>query len=253
MVTNWLTDAHIHLSDDEFKPDLQFTLVAMNKMKIKACCVSVDYPSSQTTLELARKSPLVLPFIGIHPEKATDDLQQMADLIEKNSKQISGIGEIGIDKTYVSDEGGFIRQTQVFQKMLSLAEKLQKPVSIHSRRTLDEIFSILSSYRLSGVLLHWFAGSKAQLKRAMELGCFVSYGPAMVYSQDKQILLSQTNTDKILFETDGPVKFSRCFGFKTAQITFLPSVVFQASNTLGMTYDEMLVTAETNTRSYLGV
>lgn len=241
------------MADEEFKPDLQFILAAMNKMKIRACCVSVDYPSSNATLELSKKSPLILPFLGMHPEKARDELQPMIDLIEENPRQISGIGEIGLDKTYVSDEDGFSQQTQVFKKMLSLAEKLRKPVSIHSRRTLDEIFSILQSYHLSGILLHWFAGSKQQLKKAMDLECFVSYGPAMVYSQDKQILLSQTETDKILFETDGPVKFSRCFGFKTAQITFLPSVLFCASNILGTTYDEIVSITEKNTNSYLGV
>jgi TatD DNase family protein len=253
LVTNWLTDVHIHLSDDEFKPDLQFILVAMNKMKISACCVSVDYSSSKATLELCKKSPLLRPFLGLHPEKAIDELEPILDLIEDNSDQISGIGEIGLDKTYVHDEDGFRRQTQVFQKMLSFAEKLKKPVSIHSRRTLDEIFSILPSYHLNGVLLHWFAGNKQQLKKAMDLRCFVSYGPAMVYSKDKQILLSQTETDKILFETDGPVKFSKCFGFKAAQITFLPSVLFCAANVLDKTYNELLSIAETNTNSYLGV
>jgi TatD DNase family protein len=227
--------------------------MAMSKMKIRACCVSVDYLSSKATLELNKKSSLILPFIGLHPERTTDDLQPIIDLIEENSKQISGIGEIGLDKTYVSDEDGFSRQTMVFRKLLSLAEKLRKPISIHSRRTLDEIFSILPSYRLGGILLHWFAGSKQQLKKAMDLGCFVSYGPAMVYAQDKQVLLSQTETDKTLFETDGPVKFSRCFGFKTAQITFLPSVLFCASNILGKTYDEMLLISCRNTNSYLGV
>jgi len=225
----------------------------MNKMKIRACCVSVDHCSSKATLELSKKSSLVLPFLGLHPEKANDELQPMIDIIEENFKQIFGIGEIGLDKTYVTDEDGFNRQIQVFHKMLSLAEKLQKPVSIHSRKTLDEIFSILTSYRINGILLHWFAGNKLQLKKAMDLDCFVSYGPAMVYSQDKQILLSQTEPDKILFETDGPVKFSRCFEFKTAQVTFLPSVLFCASNILGKTYDEMLSISETNTNSYLGV
>ena len=253
MATNWLTDVHIHLSDNEFNSDLPLIITAMNKLKIRACCVSVDYPSSKATLELGKKSSLILPFIGIHPEKAKDELQPMIDLIEENSTQLSGIGEIGLDKTYVSDEHDFNKQIQVFQKMLSLAEKLQKPVSIHSRKTLDEIFSILPSYDITGILLHWFAGSKKQLKKAMDLDCFVSYGPAMVYSQDKQILLSQTEPEKILFETDGPVKFSRCFEFKTAQVTFLPSVLFCASNVLHKTYDEMLSISEKNTNSYLGV
>ena len=249
----WLTDAHIHLSDNEYSDDMEYTLAAMGKMKIRACCVSMDNQSSKSTLALSQRSSLILPFIGIHPEKADDDLNTMVDLITQNSDKISGIGEIGLDKTYVSDEAGFSRQVLVFQKMLSLAEKLGKPVSIHSRRTLDEIFSILPSYSIKGVLLHWFSGSKKQLQKAMELDCFVSYGPAMIYSEDKQVLLSQTRLDKILLETDGPVRFSRCFGLKTAQIEFLPSVLFCAADVLNKSYDEMLLVLERNVDSYLGV
>lgn len=250
---SWLTDAHVHLSDKEFSEDLPYVITTMNKMKIKACCVSMDYQSSLATLELGKKSPLVLPFVGIHPEKANGDLNAMVDMINENSATISGIGEIGLDKTYVSDEKGFSRQTEVFQKMLSLAEKLGKPVSIHSRKALDEIFSILHSYSIKGVLLHWFAGSKKQLQQAMDMNYYVSYGPAMVYSEDKQVLLSHTDLDKILLETDGPVRFSRCFGQKTAQIAFLPSVLFCASNLLGKSYDEMLLIVEKNMSTYLGV
>lgn len=250
---NWLTDAHIHLSDGEFEQDMPHILTAMEKMRIRACCVSMDLQSSLLTLALGKKSDLVLPFLGIHPEKASSDLKGVEDLIIENASDISGIGEIGLDRTYVSDEDGFKRQVHVFEKMLSLAEGLRKPVSIHSRRTLDEIFGILTSYKMGGVLLHWFAGDKKQLQKAMDLGCFVSYGPAMVYSEDKQVLLSKTLPDKFLVETDGPVKFSRCFGHKTAQITFLPSVLFCASKILGMRYDEALLLAEKNMNSYLGV
>ncbi len=253
ILMGWLTDAHIHLTDDEFKPELPFILTAMDKMKIRACCVSMDYASSKATLELGKKNSLVLPFLGIHPEKANDILESVVDLIMENSSQVSGIGEIGLDKTYVSDKQGFDRQVDVFEKMLALAEKLEKPVSIHSRKTLEEIFSILPSYHLGGVLLHWFAGNKKQLQKAMDVGCYVSYGPAMIYSKDKQVLLSQTESNRLLLETDGPVRFSKCFGYKTAQITFLPSVLFCASNIIGKKYDETLEIVEENTNSYLGV
>ena len=250
---SWLTDAHIHLSDEEYSQDIQFILTSMEKMKIRACCVSMDLQSSENTLELGQKSRLVLPFVGMHPEKAADDLEPLVKLIEKNSKQISGIGEIGLDKTYVSNQDEFKRQETVFRTMLSIAEKLNKPVSIHSRATLDEILAILPSYSISATLLHWFAGSKKQLKAAMELGCYASYGPSMIYAQDKQVLLSETNRDRILVETDGPVRFSRCFGLKAGQITFLPSVVFCASKILNKTYDDISYEIEQNSKRYLGV
>ena len=251
---SWLTDAHIHLSDDEFSKDLPFIINCMNKLKIRACCVSMDLQSSKKTLELGKKSSLILPFVGIHPEKASsNDLAPVIHLIEENSRNISGVGEIGLDKTYVSDEAGFKNQELVFNKMLSLAEKLKKPISVHSRATLDEILSILPSYSISGVLLHWFAGSKKQLKTVMERGYFVSYGPAMLYAKDKQVLLSETSKERILVETDGPVKFSRCFGLKVGQIAFLPSVVFCAAKVLHTTYDDILYQIEQNCKHYLGV
>jgi TatD DNase family protein len=251
---SWLTDIHIHLSDDEFSKDMPFILASMNKLKIRACCVSVDLKSSEKTLELSQISNLILPFVGIHPEKAnTNDLDPLVRLIEENSKHIFGIGEIGLDKTYVSDLGEFKTQELVFHKILSIAEKLKKPVSIHSRTTLDEILTILPSYSISGILLHWFAGSKKQLNRAMECKCFVSYGPAMIYAKDKQVLLSETNPERILVETDGPVKFSRCFGFKVGQISFLPSVVFCAAKVMHTTYDNMSIQIEKNCKQYLGI
>jgi TatD DNase family protein len=213
----------------------------------------MDLHTSEKTLELGKKTNLVLPFVGIHPEKANENLDPIIELIEKNLKQITGIGEIGLDKTYVSSQDGFKRQETVFHKMLSIAEKLHKPVSIHSRATLDEILSILPSYSISGVLLHWFAGSKKQLKIAMDIGCYASYGPAMIYAKDKQVLLAETSRDKTLVETDGPVRFSRCFAMKTAQITFLPSVVFCAAKVLHKTYDDFSYEIEQNSKRYLGV
>jgi len=82
---------------------------------------------------------------------------------------------------------------------------------------------------------------------------FVSYGPVMVYATDKQILLSKTDKDKILVETDGPVRFSKCFGFKPAQISFIPSVVFSASKILRESYDNLITTLEENSKAYLGI
>ena len=172
-------------------------------------------------------------------------------MIKENQSKISGIGEIGLDKTYINSEYEWETQKQVFSNQLSLAEKFQKPVSIHSRKTLDDIFSILPSFKIKNVLLHWFDGSKKQLKKAMDFGFYVSYGPLLVYANDKQTLLANTQQDKILVETDGPVRFSRCFGHKTAQILFLPSVVFCASKILNMSYDEVVQILEENSHRYL--
>jgi TatD DNase family protein len=247
----WLYDAHIHLSDAEYEHDIPLIMNCMKRLCIKACCVSMDYTSSKKTLELGKKSEYVLPFIGIHPEKAQDGVESTFKLIDENNETISGIGEIGLDSTYTNSDEEFRKQEEVFKTQLSYAEKFGKPVSIHSRKTLDQILEILPSYKIPSVLLHWFDGSKKQMQKAMDLQCYVSFGPVMVYSQDKQVLLSKANKDRILVETDGPVRFSRCFENKTAQIDFIPSIVFCASKVLHMNYDELCNVIEQNSQRYL--
>ena len=247
----WLYDAHIHLSDVEYEHDIPLILNSMRKLRIKACCVSMDYTSSTKTLELGKQSDFILPFIGIHPEKAQNEIESTLKLIDENNEIISGIGEIGLDRTYTNSDEEFVKQEQVFRTQLSYAEKFRKPVSIHSRKTLDEILEILPSYNIPTTLLHWFDGSKKQLQKTMDLNCYVSFGPVMVYSKDKQVLLSKTNKDKILVETDGPVRFSRCFENKTAQIDFIPSIIFCASKVLHMNYDELCDVIEQNSKHFL--
>ena len=85
----WLFDSHIHLSDSAYKSGMDSTLMNMKKMKIKACCVSVDNKNSDQTLVLSKNNSLVLPFIGIHPEKAHDDLDIMTSKIHQNHDSIS--------------------------------------------------------------------------------------------------------------------------------------------------------------------
>ena len=142
----------------------------------------MDVENSLQTLKLADSNNLVLPFIGIHPEYANNDCEKMIDLIEDNHHRISGIGEIGLDPTYASNDADTKRQIHVFETLLSVAEKFDKPVSIHSRKSLDDIFQIMTSYNTKHALLHWFDGSKKQLQKAMDMGFFVSYGPVMIYA-----------------------------------------------------------------------
>lgn len=246
--TTLLYDAHIHLSDPHYLYEMEYTLLGMERMRMAACCVSTNLADSAGTMRLAGMSRLVLPFVGVHPQFAGSD---DPDGIERMAAagQPSGIGEIGLDPTYGVPEG---EQMRVFTAQLALAERLRLPVSVHSRKSLDRVLDTLTSYSCRA-LLHWFDGSKGRLRRAMDMGLYVSYGPLAVYAEDKRRLLSLTPADRMLVETDGPVPFSRCFSRLPAQAAFLPSVVFAASEIRGRTYEEMLGILESNTRTYLGI
>lgn len=237
-----LYDAHVHLTDGEYSGYISHVISSLYAMKIVACSVAVDLETTKKSFRLFNDhKKVVRQFVGIHPEfAAREDLDKFVQVARENMASVDGIGEIGLDGTYEAERGvPYGRQKQVFCAMLALAESTGKPVSIHSRRSLDDILAILPSYRLQGALLHWFAGSKKQLAKSMEMGLYVSYGPALVYSEDKKVLLKHTQRDRFLVETDGPVRYSRCFEGKPALPTsFLPSVVASAAAVLGVTYGE---------------
>jgi TatD DNase family protein len=251
-----LFDAHIHLSDDEFTPYREFIVNNLRALKIRACSVTVNIETSLRNLQYFNHSTndVITKFIGIHPEFAyREDLSKFIEIFNENSASIKGIGEIGVDPTYVNNnQSTYQKQKEVFDLMLSLAEATKKPVSIHSRRALDDILETLDSYNIECVLLHWFAGSKKQLKKSMDMGLYVSYGPALLYSNDKKILLKNTDRDRILVETDGPVRYSRCFNnYPAMSSSFLITVVDCVAKTLGISYGEILDILRINSETYL--
>ena len=63
----------------------------------------------------------------------------------------------------------------------------------------------LEQYPKAGIfVLHWFTGSKFQLKRAIELGCWFSVGPAMLKSKKIKDLILEIPLNRLITETDGP-------------------------------------------------
>lgn len=244
-------DTHVHLSDPEYATDMAVTLRQLEALGVVACCVSVDAESSARTLGLARSSGNVLAFAGIHPERASGDLDAMMEWITQNRDSISGIGEIGLDPTYPGAD--MARQAKVFGALLGVAERLALPVSIHSRKSLGAVFETMASYDCGRASLHWFDGGKRDLARAMEMGFYVSFGPVSVYANDKQSLLARADSSRILVETDGPVRFSRCFESRQAQPAFVPSVVLCAAKARGVPFEEMARTIEANSRAYIGI
>jgi TatD DNase family protein len=210
-----LYDSHIHLTDPAYDNFLPSIFATIKGLDLRACSVTVNNSTSLKALRLFEEKSVhdfVYNFIGIHPQYATENISKFEEIVTDNVNNVDGIGEIGLDPSYYDQEGNTrVLQYQVFNKMLTIAETYGKPVSIHSRNSLDEILSLLSTYNLKKVCLHWFDGSSQQLEKSLDMGLYLSYGPSLVYSKRKQKLLKLTNEERLLIETDGPVRYPSCF------------------------------------------
>jgi TatD DNase family protein len=54
------------------------------------------------------------------------------------------------------------------------------------------------------VVLHWFTGSKSEMKRALEFGCYFSINAAMLTNERLLPMIQAIPLDRLLTETDGP-------------------------------------------------
>ena len=70
-----------------------------------------------------------MQFIGIHPEFAkTEEITKFIEIFDKNSTIIDGIGEIGLDRSYVESKNiCYERQKEIFCSMLPWLKEQRSP------------------------------------------------------------------------------------------------------------------------------
>ncbi len=134
--------------------------------------------------------------IGIHPWHAAD-----SDIatIETEAAEAEAIGEIGLDFACNVPRA---KQEGVFRAQLALAERLHKPVVLHSVRAFEEVMRILRDYRLPSVIFHGFIGSVAQAQRAVAQGYYLSFGERTTRSPKSNEALRATPLSRLFVESD---------------------------------------------------
>lgn len=205
-----LTDAHVHLSEPEYSGHIEEVIAdAKNAGVVALVTNSTDLKSCQNDIKLAEQYPqLVYAALGIHPWNVNflkeNEVQETIDFIQEHITKVKAIGEIGLDNKY---ESIWVKQTEVFDKMMHLAEQLDLPVIIHSRGTTELIVQMLPSYRVKKVLLHWFSYPLTALSKAMDNGYYITEGPPATYSNGIREVIEKANLTNLLTETDGPVTY----------------------------------------------
>jgi TatD DNase family protein len=109
---------------------------------------------SKDNLELAKTNKKLLPAIGIHPAEINDSFEALEKLFDD---RVVAIGECGLEFTDEFNEIDRKKQIELFEKQIKLAQKVDRPLIVHSREASDEMLEILGKYKKftrSNSLLH---------------------------------------------------------------------------------------------------
>ncbi len=213
-----IVDVHSHLGFDQFSKDLDQVIERAKQAGVVAIlCSGVDHESNVRALELSKKYDIVKASLGIYPldavglghydgvprEARTIDVDEEIKFIRKNKDKIIAIGEIGLDKSPEVD-CKLEEQKEVFWKAIKLAEEIKKPIVIHTRKAEAECLEILESSKLKNVVLHCFTGNLKLVKKAEDLGFYLSIPAIITRLKHFQEVVERVSLGNILTETDAP-------------------------------------------------
>ena len=218
-----LVDTHCHLTHDLFNDDLPAVIERAEQAGLKAILVSgVNPAANKEVLALVQKYPQILKAsLGIYPIDALGmaeadtglpkqavpiNLDDEFRFLERHQKEITAIGEVGMDFHWAKKEETYVQQAENFRRILRFAIKIHKPVITHTRKAEAEAVQIVSE-EIHGeipIIHHCFSGKKSVIKQAAALGHHFSIPPNILRSHSFQELVKIVDLKQLLTETDSP-------------------------------------------------
>lgn len=198
------TDTHCHIFSEYYNNIDDIINISKSAKVNRLINNGYDNNSNIEVIRLCNIYSNMYGALGIHPENVLKYNNSDISFIENNinNPKIIAIGEIGLDYHYSKEQKE--KQIILFEKQLSLAEKYNIPVIVHSRdATLDTINS-LKKYKIRGTI-HSFSGSYETAMEYIKMGFYLGINGVVTFknSNFKDILL-KIPLDSIILETDSP-------------------------------------------------
>ena len=201
-----MIDTHCHL--DLLKKDV-FEETVKDEYFEYLITIGYDKKTSQNAINISNSYGHIFCSIGFHPHEADrvsiKDLEWLKSKAQANTK-VKAIGETGLDfyKNYSDPK----KQEEIFRLQINIARDLGLPLIIHTRDAWDKTFEILKeekAYEVGGIM-HCFSGSYEHMKKAVDLGFYISYSGIITYKNADQLreVAKRTPTRRLLVETDSP-------------------------------------------------
>lgn len=203
-----LFDTHSHYNDKAFENDLDEVLKKVYKSNVtKLVCIGYNLESSRKAIEIAKKYDYIYATCGISPndvnENSIEELNEIYELAKNNDKVVA-IGEIGLD--YYWNKENKELQKEVFMKQIELANKLDLPITIHTRDAHIDTIDILKQEKcLNTGIFHCCPLNVELIKKGIELGYYISFTGVITFKNAKpELAINEVPLDRLLIETDCP-------------------------------------------------
>ena len=239
------TDTHCHLYNEYFEEDMESIYEKMKESNItRVINNGCDGKSNKEVLDLLGKYDWMYGTLGIHPESADTYTEEDLKYVEEhiNDSKVVAIGEIGLDYYWTKDNKD--KQKQLFEYQLRLAEKVNKPVVIHSREATQDTIDILGKYNVTGVI-HSFSGSYETACIYIKKGFLLGINGVITFKNcNLKDVVEKLELRNIVLETDSPYLTPIPYRGKRNDPSHIWEIAEYVANLKGVSLDKL--SKETN-------
>ncbi|MEG9481806.1 YchF/TatD family DNA exonuclease [Mannheimia sp. HC-2023] len=144
---------------------------------------------------------------GVHPLNVEDEPFDYDKLFEfAQDPKVVAIGETGLDYHYTPETKAL--QQSLFVQQIEIANKLNKPLIIHSRSARQDTMDMLEQNNAEkcGGVLHCFTEDWTMAKRALDIGFYISISGIITFRNAEELrdVVRKVPLDRLLVETDSP-------------------------------------------------
>jgi TatD DNase family protein len=244
-----LVDFHCHL---DLYPDPVAAIADAEAAGVYTLTVTTTPKAWPRNLALTQRTSRVRAALGLHPQLVGERSSEIS-LWETYLPEARYVGEVGLDagpRYYRSLE----LQKQIFERILKQCAKSGgKVLTVHSVRAAAAVLDRIEAHLPPGrgqTVLHWFTGSKAEARRAVDLGCYFSVNSQILQTGKGRDLVGILPLDRLLTETDGP--FTQ-FGGRPACPADVADTLKELANLRQIPLGEMAATINRNLKAILSV
>jgi len=247
----YMIDTHAHLYDEQFDGDRDAVISrAVERGVGRMLLPNIDTETVLPMLETCRQySGCCFPMLGLHPTSVNKNFEQQLEIIGSylDKTEIVAIGETGIDLYW--DKQYLGQQIESFRIQIGWAKKYRLPISIHCRKSYNEVISILKKEQdgsLTGVF-HCFPGNLRQAEEVTALGFMLGIGGVVTYKYaELATVVKHIAIEHILTETDAPYLSPVPFRGKRNESAYICNIVQKIAELKSMSVQEVADATHTN-------
>jgi TatD DNase family protein len=202
-------DSHSHIHEPWFSLDKIYIIIreSLNNKVVKIISCASDPENYEFVLKSSEIKEIEIT-LGIQPTLA-DKIENGNGLREilndhELAKNISAIGEIGLDYHWIKEGDLQAKQEKLFIDCINIANEYKLPVVIHSRKAETEVLDVLEKYASTPVLLHSFEGNLKEINRGLDLDYIISIPTNVTIRGNRRKVVKRAGLDNIILETDSP-------------------------------------------------